>query len=898
MSTDHQKFDNQPFQAKDSSRFYHNATLDAACTAILNGIRTQQGLMLLIGEAGLGKTQMLHRCTAEADDIHFILLNDPQLDFPSILNHLSISLGLPDARLDVEQQSSFLWDALAAYASRGQAVALLIDDAHQLRVDVLRRLWDFVETGSVVAGQRLQVVLAGLPEIEGKLRQPELRPLQESLHIRHRLERLTESETSLFLAHQIRAAGHADSNRLSPGIIKRFVEYGQGVPRAITLLCDTVLLFASLQTEHEITVALVDEAARSCFLSDQAEPSAAPVDASLPAAPADSDEFDFLGPDLNMGFDFPSEWPTASPPSVAVPVKAESVPATAPAQPLMAAQPADTADGLSPAAPEATSPPASAVPLSLRSFMQLLDEVAAKQDHKDAQDREIFREFHRRYQWLARSGPPKWLNDYEQRMTWLTRNQQPILATLAVTAHPAPESGGVLCVLLINPRWWLHREIRARVHSTDLEFANGGQAVYLRLLDGRDAQPVYLEYRQQRTEPGPATLQLELDLLDHRGTWHAYRGQHEIRLLAPRAGEAQWGASDDAEPAWGYERFWTDSPALPADRAAVAGPAAHMAFTLPLELVADDERADRLRAAAVVTSQALSRGAPLTRALLLVADATQAPARIELVSRPFMILGRYNPATGAGFGDFALGFVPDYTRISRLHAVICALGDQLALMPASDGEQTYTCRNGQRLERGRWCMLETDDSLDICDLYHLKLTLAWDRHGEKPLPLDWDPQEPRDKFGHYLLDLVEILHQRDQHAGDEQVRANLRNRYTNLMLIQDRIAELNGIGNPGSLLYARFERDDDAGRQVIHYYIPKWLSLGSSPEAGLQITADGVAALHAELLFREGMYWIQNLAEPGSIRVGCHGLETNEVLALEAGDVLTIGAARFEFEAY
>ena len=46
------------------------------------------------------------------------------------------------------------------------------------------------------------------------------------------------------------------------------------------------------------------------------------------------------------------------------------------------------------------------------------------------------------------------------------------------------------------------------------------------------------------------------------------------------------------------------------------------------------------------------------------------------------------------------------------------------------------------------------------------------------------------------------------------------------------------------------------------------------------------------------MYWIQNLAEPGSIRVGCHGLETNEVLALEAGDVLTIGAARFEFEAY
>ena len=230
--------------------------------------------------------------------------------------------------------------------------------------------------------------------------------------------------------------------------------------------------------------------------------------------------------------------------------------------------------------------------------------------------------------------------------------------------------------------------------------------------------------------------------------------------------------------------------------------------------------------------------------------------------------------------------------------MICALGDQLALMPASDQDRTYTGQNGQRLTRGQWRLLEANDNLDICDLYHLKLTLAWDRHGEHDPTLDWDPQEPRDKFGHYLLDLVDVLHQRDQQTSNEDVRAILRNRYANLVSIQDRIAEINGVGNPGTLLHARFERDDEASRQVVHYYVPKWLSLGSSPQAGLPITAAGVAPLHAELLFREGMYWIQNLAGPGSIQVGCHGLATNEVLALETGDVLTIGAARFEFEAY
>jgi len=81
-------------------------------------------------------------------------------------------------------------------------------------------------------------------------------------------------------------------------------------------------------------------------------------------------------------------------------------------------------------------------------------------------------------------------------------------------------------------------------------------------------------------------------------------------------------------------------------------------------------------------------------------------------------------------------------------------------------------------------------------------------------------------------------------------------------------------------------------------WAPKWVSVGSSPQVGLRIEAEGVSPHHAELLFRDGMYWIQNLAAPDSVRVGHHGLATNEVLALEAGDVLMIGTARFTFEAY
>jgi len=153
--------------------------------------------------------------------------------------------------------------------------------------------------------------------------------------------------------------------------------------------------------------------------------------------------------------------------------------------------------------------------------------------------------------------------------------------------------------------------------------------------------------------------------------------------------------------------------------------------TLPLELEVDAARTARLRD---VSARGVGRGTLLTRALLLATDPSQAPApdpsqapaRIELVSRPFMIFGRHSSTAGTGFGDFTLGFVPKYTRISRLHCVICALGDQLALMPASDVGRTYTGRNGRRLARGSWELLEADDVLEICDLYRLKLVLAWE----------------------------------------------------------------------------------------------------------------------------------------------------------------------------
>lgn len=913
MHTTNTGSDHQSFEAKELKRFYHNTAFDAACEDILKSIRERRGVILFTGEAGVGKTRVLRRCMAEANDIHFVLLANASLDFSNILNYLCANLELPADHLDTGQQSRLLLDTLAACARRNQIVALLIDDAHHLRLDVLRRLHDFVEMPAAPA-HRLQIVLAGLPDIEGKLRQPELHRLQASIVTRCRLGTLSDQEAESFIRHQFEITEHWDGSLPSDAVTKRIIQYCQGVPRAIVMLCDTLLLFAGLEAGGEITPVLVDEAARSCFLNEPSHHSSAlnaddlsHTAGAMSSLPVEKGEFELDFPELGLSFDFDLEEtlktdassPAEPTPDETVTVALPSDEASPPTQLVIEEMP--VASSLPPVnkLTENVAEPRKATNISpsMRELANLLSDLGMKQNRKGAQDREALRYFRNRYlRWLHDNDSTQ-RDECERRFARLQETRQPVLVGLASTSPVLPGRDGVLCALLINPTWWLYREIRLHVRSPDLIFAQDGQAPSVRLLDGRDAHPVYLDYRLLHTEPTRATLWLELELCDHRGEWSAYANRLEIRLdFSPGSQESSKTETvTDIEST--YDRFWPDLPVAGSDAGewlSGATGSGNLACTFLLELEDNPEHTHHLR---TTNEQTLSRGTPLTRALLLAADPAQAPARIELVSRPFMIFGRQSATAGVGFGDFTLGLVPKYSRISRLHCVICALGDQLALMAASNHGYTYTGRNGQRLDRGHWEMLETDDVVDVCDLYHLRLSVAWDHKGEREV-LSWDTQEPRDRFGHYLLELVEVLRQRDQQIDNNELRMNLRNRYLHLMRMQDRVAELNGVGNPGTLLYVCFQRDDAARQQIAHYYIPKWLPMGSSPQDGLQINAPDVTPHHAELLFRDGMYWIQNLAASGSVQVGCHDLATNEVLALATGDTLAIGSTRFTFEGY
>jgi predicted component of type VI protein secretion system len=260
-----------------------------------------------------------------------------------------------------------------------------------------------------------------------------------------------------------------------------------------------------------------------------------------------------------------------------------------------------------------------------------------------------------------------------------------------------------------------------------------------------------------------------------------------------------------------------------------------------------------------------------------------------------MVFGRFNEATGKGSGDFALGFVAESRKISRLQCAVCAVDEGLAVMHVGGYEPSFTGLNNVVLPRGCWHRLETKDCLDICGLYQLKVTLAWDFSNRSTA--ESDESMSGQKLGALLLEIVDLLKLIEVN-DTEPLKRRLKEGYAELLRLQSRATRLNGEDCSGPLLYARFHREDENRHRVTHIYLPKRLPLGSSQQAGLVIDAKDVAAQHAELLFRDNQYWIRNLAGPDAVRVGNYGLALEEDLPLQAGDSISMGEARFIMEIY
>jgi len=261
-----------PFGLISDPRFFYPAPLyQGAYISIRSAIRERQGLILLTGEPGTGKSTLLRRLSQDLQEtVHITILPSAVPTFDDILSYLCAQLSLPIDGKDLFAKLTGLSEYLHARAQQNGIEALFIDEAQSLAKETLDRL-RLLSSLEGPSGKLLQIVLAGQTELESKLTQPDLRHIYQRITVQCRLPSLPWEEVEPFIQHRLHVAGCERQDLFTPEAIQSIASHSQAIPRLINVLCDNALLKAYTANCQTVSASLLEEVADNLQLRNPPE---------------------------------------------------------------------------------------------------------------------------------------------------------------------------------------------------------------------------------------------------------------------------------------------------------------------------------------------------------------------------------------------------------------------------------------------------------------------------------------------------------------------------------------------------------------------------------------------------------------------------------------------------
>ncbi|MGA3165438.1 MAG: PEGA domain-containing protein [Terriglobia bacterium] len=253
-----------PFNDNPDPRFFCSTPeVDEAFTSLMHGVQERKGLILLTGEVGTGKTTLLKTLLERLDKNLYpsAFVFNTRLSTIQLLDFMMSDFGIEHDMADKGHMLMILKHWLLERAEKGLTAILVIDEAQNLPVPVLEevRLLNNLETP---AQKLLQIVLSGQPELEEKLKRPELRQLRYRLAHWCRTRALDLPETNAYVGFRLRVAGGDIEDIFTSDAVAHVYRFTRGIPRLINLLCTHSMISAYADQEKPVSGETVQALAR------------------------------------------------------------------------------------------------------------------------------------------------------------------------------------------------------------------------------------------------------------------------------------------------------------------------------------------------------------------------------------------------------------------------------------------------------------------------------------------------------------------------------------------------------------------------------------------------------------------------------------------------------------
>ena len=256
-------FSENPFDIPPDHKFFFPSESHSEALASLQyGITYRKGFILILGEAGIGKTILIQHLINTLDaQVKTIFFPQSQLPFQQMLKEMLTRLKLPTGLETKGSMMHVLYDHLIGCLARDETIAVMIDEAENIGLNVIEevRLLANLETST---SKLLQIVLVGQPELREKLRSEVIRQIKQRIVITCRITPLTEKESMQYIDHRLKIAGSGSSEVFTDEALSLICRYAKGIPLALNTLCSNALSVGCGLSENRISPSTVKKVRR------------------------------------------------------------------------------------------------------------------------------------------------------------------------------------------------------------------------------------------------------------------------------------------------------------------------------------------------------------------------------------------------------------------------------------------------------------------------------------------------------------------------------------------------------------------------------------------------------------------------------------------------------------
>ena len=258
------KLKEHPFRLTCETKFFYLGPEHTHANAMMEfALIKRQGLMLLTGEVGTGKTMLVQHFLSRLDENHKVIrLNQTQLSELELFQMIFLELSEDDGTRPAGSISALITqivESIEKLREQGKHTIIIVDEAQNLEVNTLLRLFELSQKRA--DNERIcTVYLVGQNKLRDTLDEPAVKEFISTINTKYHMGPLGLDDIRKYICHRLAVAGGHKNVDFDKDVFAIIETYTGGLPRLINVLVDHILTYAYLGDIKKITSKVVDEA--------------------------------------------------------------------------------------------------------------------------------------------------------------------------------------------------------------------------------------------------------------------------------------------------------------------------------------------------------------------------------------------------------------------------------------------------------------------------------------------------------------------------------------------------------------------------------------------------------------------------------------------------------------